>query len=99
MGSPPSLALPLFFWRPEEHALSPVASLPSSLLPSSPLLGMDFLDLVLNLIGKGGSILLVPSGVLILCQIHGSYSSRLMIFVFGLTSFDARDFGGFPSSL
>ena len=60
---------------------------------------MDFWDLVLNLIGKGGPILLVPFGVLILCQIHGSYSSRVMIFVFGLTSFDTRDFGGFTSSL
>ena len=60
---------------------------------------MDYWELGLNLIGKGGPILLVPSGVLILCQIHGSYSSRVMIFVFGLSSFDARDFGGFPSSL
>ena len=42
---------------------------------------MDFLDLVLDLLGKGGPILLVPSGVLILHQIHGSYSSRVMIFV------------------
>ena len=60
---------------------------------------MDYWDLVLNLIGKGGPILLVPSGVSILCQIHGSYSSRVMTFVFGLTSFGAEDFGGFPSSL
>ena len=46
-----------------------------------------------------GELLLVPSGVSILCQIHGSYSSRGMTFVFGLTSFGAQDFGGFPSSL